>query len=248
MTRIFRISLNIEIKKYNSRYTSCFSKAKLKRGKGYFYLDPMPTEKELDLYYKDIYWQSRNDKSNSINERDLIHFHIIKKCVPFFFKSQKNILNFGAGHGGIPHLFWILGFNITNIEPSGISKLYPERWMNLKSINEIKNQKFDLIYGSHSLEHVQDIDILKKQIKKIIKPNGLLFWEVPNAVHPENGAILGQVQIPHTYYFFKEFFDDWFNDVIFNESYSEKYKYIVGDYNKLKNPSGEVIIALGKID
>ena len=120
--------------------------------------------------------------------------------------------------------------------------------MNFKSINEVKNQKFDLIYGSHSLEHVQDINILKKQIKKIIKPNGLLFWEVPNAVHPTNGAILGQVQIPHTYYFFKEFFDDWFNDVIFNESYSENYKYIVGNYNKLKNSSGEVIIALGKIN
>lgn len=62
------------------------------------------------------------------------------------------------------------------------------------------------MYGSHRLEHVQNIEAFKKEVKRVLKPNGVLFWEVPNADHPNNGAQKGRVDIPHTYYFKTDFF------------------------------------------
>ena len=51
---------------------------------------------------------------------------------------------------------------IYNFDPGGINNLFSDRWNAINNLNEISN-KFDLIYGSHSLEHVQNI---KETMKK----------------------------------------------------------------------------------
>ena len=119
------------------------------------------------------------------------------------------VLNFGAGHGGISHLFWTRGMRVTNVEPSEIHHSYKERWEQFANINHVPNaEKFDLIYGSHSLEHVADLALFYACIKRILKPGGRIFWEVPNGNNPKSGGCNGQVLIPHTYYFTQSFFRD----------------------------------------
>ena len=49
-----------------------------------------------------------------------------------------------------------LNHDIYNFEPGGIKEYFSDRWRTIDDIKNIKF-KFDLIYGSHSLEHVQDI-------------------------------------------------------------------------------------------
>jgi SAM-dependent methyltransferase len=220
-----------------------------KTSKGYSFVDPMPSEIELKKYYSNTYWESRLGKNLGANSRDFVHFHLLKNTIPEFFSdSRKCILNFGAGHGGISNLFWFEGFEVINIEPSGLPNLYDKRWKTYPSISDVSENSIDLIYGSHSLEHVQNIDKFKSHVHHILKPDSFLFWEVPNAIHPKCGAMKGLIDIPHTYYFTTNFFDDWFDDVILNNAFDQTHsRGIIERWNESQNREGSVIRALGKI-
>ena len=66
----------------------------------------------------------------------------------------------------------------------------------------------------HSLEHVQNIDKFKKEMQRILKTDAYLFFEVPNAKYPLDGAMNNRIDVPHTYYFYNDFFDTWFGAAI----------------------------------
>ena len=154
-------------------------------------------------------------------------------------------MNFGAGHGGISNMFWFDGMQIVNVEPSLLPEFYSERWIIHKDISLVKSQSIDIIYGSHSLEHVQNINEFKKQVKRILKPGGFLFFEVPNGGHESNGPPK-RIHIPHTYYFKLEFFQKWFSNTLLCDIFDQ-------DLNKIENwriqmkKDGNVIRVLGQI-
>ena len=174
---------------------------------GYFYLSRMPPEKDLNAYYSTIYWEARGGKDLLVSSRDREHFLFLLEHAAEALEPERKVLNFGAGHGGSSHLFWARGMRVTNIEPSDIPHSYKERWEQLASIDQVQDvEKFDLIYGSHSLEHVSNLPLLYDYIKRILKKGGYIFWEVPNGNNPSNGGCNGQVFVPHTYYFTRQFF------------------------------------------
>ena len=218
---------------------------------GFFFLDPMPTDLELDSYYKSSYWLSRGGKSRNIeiNARDLMHFEILKTLCPDMAISGNTALNFGAGHGGMSHLLWNQGLMITNVEPDGLPDFYSNRWTTVSSIREVPDSSVSLIYGSHSLEHVQNIDLMQIELVRVLKPSGVMFWEVPNAEAPGNGAQTGNVDIPHTYYFTRAFFFKWFDEVLLNASYNQNHQKW-GEVQKWKEDEelcGPVIRAIGRM-
>jgi len=245
--------LGVRISKYRSIAGNKVAKAVFKdrslkkTDKGYSCVDPMPTAEELSVYYSSVYWGSRSSKNYGVSARDLTHYHMLKNLIPYFFDdNNKVIVNFGAGHGGISNLFWFDGFDVVNVEPSGMSDFYSVRWENVDSIEGIQDGVVNMIYGSHSLEHVGDIDVFKGQVRRILRPNAFLFWEVPNAKNPRNGAMNDRIDIPHTYYFSADFFDDWFDEIILNEGF-DKVVDVVDGWEDCKNSSGQVVRALGRI-
>ena len=76
------------------------------------------------------------------------------------------------------------------------------------------NNKFDLIYGSHSLEHVQDLFFVLKKFDKISHPDTIFFFEVPNHFYDNK-----KIHPPHTYYFTRKFFFNAFNNVDFCKTF-----------------------------
>ena len=111
-----------------------------------------------------------------VNSRDLIHWSILNKFINLSVSTKINFLNFGAGHGGgISHVFWNAGHSVYNIEPSFIPQFYDQRWVNYKKINDVKDNSIDLIYGSHSLEHVQNIDLFLLEVKRVLKDDGYVL-------------------------------------------------------------------------
>ena len=146
--------------------------------------------------------------------------------------------------GGVSHLIRSCGLNVINIDVVKVPNFYENKWESFESILKVKDQSVDIVYGSHSLEHVTDINEFKLQVKRILKPTGLVFWEVPNANHSSSGAISGKVHIPHTYYFKSDFFANWFSEIImlgeFNQEEIIKQSLITGN-------SGNVIRALGRL-
>ena len=141
-----------------------------------------------------------------------MHYSLLNDYVPQVLASGKVFLNFGAGHGGMSNLCWLAGMEVINVEPSSLPDFYKTRWKtfsdiaDIADIEDIEDSSVDLIYSSHSLEHVQDIAKIQKEFQRVIKQDGLLFFEVPNADNVTIGPKNSKVDIPHTYYFQKDFF------------------------------------------
>ena len=189
--------------------------------RGFWYVSPMPGPEELNRYYEGLYWQARG-KNEGITARDIDHFLLLRKLMPGFFEKPKKCLNFGAGHGGISHLLYLDGHEVINVEPSGISVDYDDpRWRTVTDISEV-NEKVDLVYGSHSLEHVRDIDAFERIIWNMVKDGGYVFWEVPNGEFPRNGGSNGKIFPPHTYYFTVDYFRGLPYQLLLDDTYNSR--------------------------
>ena len=214
---------------------------------GFFYVDPMPTNEELNKYYATVYWDARSGKEYGASTRDFIHWNILQEYIgEFLNRKELTIMNFWAGHGGISNIFWLQGHNVVNVEPSGLPDFYNERWNVFNHIKDVSSSSIDIIYGSHSLEHVQDIKEFEAEIKRVLRKENYVFWEVPNAANPGNGAMKGQIDIPHTYYFKKDYFDYSFDEVLLNCAYDQKENINIQDWKKYRNDRGHVLRALGR--
>jgi len=184
-----------------------FESRKLKEHEDYYWLlDPMPSKIDLEQYYRNEYWNHRTD-SAFITERDVTHFDLLLNSIPNFFSKRRKIMNFGAGRGGISFLFKIAGHEVINIEPSSHMNQPGFGITSFSNIEDYSQNDIDLVYGSHSLEHVHDIHEVLESINARLKPISFSFWEVPNALAPNSGPLESKIFVPHTYYFKKEFFD-----------------------------------------
>jgi len=199
-----------------------FSGRKIKYSQsGYYYIHPMPLERELNEYYKFSYWDSIQSKKYGVETRDIRHFQTLLDVEAKFNEKKKKILNFGSGHGGISIIFNLLGHNVVNVEPSQMTKIFNKNWKSFSSINDVPDEEFDLIYGSHSMEHVHDLDLFNKRIKKLSKQETIFLWEVPNALHPNCGPNENRIDIPHTYYFTIKYFEQSYKQILFLECYNK---------------------------
>ena len=150
-----------------------------------------------------------------IKRRDLEHYKLLRKYCPVLFNSDSKIINFGAGEGGISHLFWSNNSQVINVDQSPMNFNYPERWEQYNSIFEIKSDhSFDLIYGSHSLHLVSNVEIIYEKILSLLKPNGYIFWEVPNGNNPMNNGCDNKIKAVHNYYFTRMFLKIFFSDLL----------------------------------
>jgi SAM-dependent methyltransferase len=215
---------------------------------GFWHLEPMPSKKELFEYYHLNYWGSIQPNNYGLKLRDLRHFAILNKVDPNFNSSKKKILNFGAGHGGVSIIFNILGHNVTNVEPSSMMKLFEKNWNINSSIDEVENENFDLIYGSHSLEHVSDLNAFNNKIKKLSNEKTIFFWEVPNGEHSKCGPQENRIDIPHTYYFTKKYFYNQYKKIILSDCYNSNLANIKlpFDFKSSVDKDGDCLVVIAK--
>tara|TARA_B100000963_G_C22574806_1_gene647864 strand:+ start:335 stop:1165 length:831 start_codon:yes stop_codon:yes gene_type:complete len=248
--KVFSLKV-ISTSKINTKIArKIFGKSKLvKSDNGYWYTDPMPSLNDLNEYYGSLYWDSRNGKDSGANTRDLLHYQMLKELVPLSLQKDNCLLNFGAAHGGLSHISWLNGMNVINVEPSDIPAYYEERWKTYSSIDSVPSNSADIIYGSHSVEHVQNIDDFMNDVKRILKPDGIIFFEVPNGKCQTAGPATGEIVIPHTYYFTTSFFDKWFDKIILNKCFDQSQRLgKIQTWSDFENEEGSVIRAIGKIN
>ena len=200
-----RAKVELKLRKYQRD----FDKLELSYDKlGFYYVVPMPSKDYLSSFYKETYWNNRLDKNFPVRKRDIEHYKLLLKTFPNFNEASKNILNFGSGHYGISVLLSLKNHNIVNFDYHTSDKIFEERWTNVNDLNKI-NESFDLIYSSHSLEHVQNIYETIEKLKKISHDKTIFFFEVPNCYQKE----YQKIHMPHTYYFTKLFFKNCFKKI-----------------------------------
>jgi hypothetical protein len=215
--------------------------------KGFWVVDPMPSPVQLDHYYKTSYWATRDDRQTWLRHRDISHFRQIEPHIRSLVDNGKKPLaaNFGAGHGGVSFLLSALGFSVTHIDPYPGDLPIFQYSSRLDSIGS----KVDLVYGSHSFEHVTDVVSTFDQVLSCLNVGGFLFVEVPNALSPfyssvgADNARIPRIQPPHTVYFTEQYFRNLGLEVLSLETY--KYE---GDPwgSQVREGNGEVIRFLGR--
>jgi 2-polyprenyl-3-methyl-5-hydroxy-6-metoxy-1,4-benzoquinol methylase len=112
--------------------------------------------------------------------------------------NNKKILDVGCAYGEV--LYYLkkkYNSKVFGIEASKETAAMGERMFNIKIypllLEEFMTKdKFDIILSSHTLEHVDNPHIFLTKIRKLLKPQGYLYIEVPNILKPTGGFRLNK--------------------------------------------------------
>ena len=126
-----------------------------------------------------------------------------------YFKSVKTILEIGIGSGIHIINFERLGFGVTGIEPAkNACDLVQNKLVNGKCINGFfedlqLEQKFDMIYMYHTLEHIKNPKNLLEKCKNNLNDNGKIIIVVPDCTSQEKKERSKQNKY-HLWYFTRQ--------------------------------------------
>lgn len=148
---------------------------------------PQPSPENLGGYYESDDYISHTDGKRSLFEK---LYHTVKQKalrdkinLITGFKFQKGkLLDIGAGTGDFLAVAKSSGWDTTGIEPSAKAKgIAVAKGVTFEdSLSEIKDHSFDVITMWHVLEHVPDVEAQITELKRILKPDGVIFIAVPN--------------------------------------------------------------------
>ena len=152
------------------------------------FTSPLPNQDEIGQYYQFEAYISHTDVKEGWMNR-LYHFvrarTLTQKTnwIQSLFTGHKgHLLDIGAGTGDFLLTAKQNGWNTIGVEPSekakGIAIGKGIKFSN--STNELESNSFDVITMWHVLEHVPNLDLQIKELKRLIKPNGTIIIAVPN--------------------------------------------------------------------
>ena len=219
-----KINLKIKLDKMD-KY---FNNLNLIHNETYCRVDTMPKEEFFSEYYSSNVGEDYKLKQLPIRKRDLEHYDLIGNLFSDFNKNKISILNFGSGHAGFSILCGLNKHKVTNLDYFINQDIL--NYKNMENVTDIKmiNEKFDLIYASHSLEHVRSIKKTFEIFNNISHKNTKFFFEVPNCFIQKKKKI----NSTHTYYFTRNFFNNLFPENKYCETWknSEKSNDENGDF------------------
>ena len=156
---------------------------------GFKYTNPRPEKQSLGAYYQsEEYVSHSNTKKGFINYTYQIvrKYTLLKKLqlLSKYYKTGK-ILDIGCGTGEFLNVCQQAKWDTTGIEPSSDARTMAIKNYNLNILeeSEIKNlssENFDIITMWHVLEHVPKLNERIEDLKRLIKPNGIIIIAVPN--------------------------------------------------------------------
>lgn len=147
---------------------------------------PKPSEDKLATYYDSPDYISHQTKANSFKDRIYQGVKSIminrKKRLIMGYKREGSILDIGAGTGEFLEAFEDRNWTKFAIEPSvKLQSTYQNKEIkHLKNLDQVKENSFDVISLWHSLEHIPNLTETIQQLKKVLKPNGVVIVAVPN--------------------------------------------------------------------
>ena len=148
---------------------------------------PQPALENLGRYYESEDYISHTDNKRSLFEK-AYHFvkNIALKNKLNLINSQQShkgrILDIGAGTGDFLLTAKNDGWETVGVEPSERAKNIAIQ-KGISFVNEIdalENNSFDVITMWHVLEHVPNLELQIKELKRLLKPTGTLIVAVPN--------------------------------------------------------------------
>lgn len=181
---------------------------------GFKFTNPRLEEKELGKYYKsEEYVSHSNTNKGFINStyQFVRKYTLLKKLqlVSKFFKTGK-ILDIGCGTGEFLNTCKNAKWQVLGIEPDEDARAMAIKNYGLDvreeaELTNLPDASFDIISMWHVLEHVPRLNERVEELKRLIKPNGVIIIAVPNSdsldakIYKENWAAY---DVPrHLYHF-----------------------------------------------
>ena len=192
---------------------------------GFKFTNPRPEAEKLGAYYKsEDYVSHSNTNKGFVNSvyQMVRKYTLLKKLklVSEFYKTGK-ILDIGCGTAEFLKTFKDAKWETLGIEPSPeVRKMAIGNYgLDVREEAEIKNLEtasFDVITMWHVLEHVPQLNDRIEDLKRMLKPKGLIIIAVPNPtsldakIYAENWAAY---DVPrHLYHFSPKDIDTIFNN------------------------------------
>lgn len=159
----------------------------------HIFLNPQPEAKELELFYTEVVPRlkaefplppdaspesladspAEREKVNLIRERGIL-------------KQSGSVLDIGFGSGGFLFAMAGQGWRCTGVELTDRVEL-PfdpagrfEHYFGADSLQELESEQFDLVTLWHVLEHLPNPVYTLRQVRRLVKPAGVVLIGVPN--------------------------------------------------------------------
>jgi 2-polyprenyl-3-methyl-5-hydroxy-6-metoxy-1,4-benzoquinol methylase len=170
----------------------------IKNKYGFYSASPMPTEKELEEFYKNVYFQEDSQNyEQQYTEEEYKYFLNESKVTEYIYnnitqqnKNNNSLLDIGCGEGYFAKYFYNNNWKVNLVDYSsyGIITHNNELVNNFKEgciyknldSERIEKKEYNLISIKNVLEHVVDPELLLAKVKKLMTKNSLLRIEVPN--------------------------------------------------------------------
>lgn len=156
---------------------------------GFKFTNPRPEESELGRYYKsEEYVSHSNTKKGFINStyQSVRKYTLLKKLqlISKHYKTGR-ILDIGCGTGEFLNVCKNAKWQTVGIEPDDDAREMAIKNYGLDVHQEsdlvfLENASFDVISMWHVLEHVPKLNERVEELKRLIKPNGIIIIAVPN--------------------------------------------------------------------
>ena len=156
----------------------------------FVYLSPRYDSTEIKVFYDSKSYDPHRKTIDSI-------YTILYSFVQYFamywkyriiikYFKKGSVLDIGGGNGKFVEFMHSKGWRTTLQDSYVPIKSINKNFNFVKELSELKNKKFDLITLWHSIEHIHDLDILFKNIEKLLNENGILIIAAPNINANEN--------------------------------------------------------------
>lgn len=152
------------------------------------FVSPMPSEKELDEYYKTVWLKDENIVSTS-SDTELVYQIQARERVKYLSKhialsNISSVLDVGSGFGYLYDAFndmfpGRIDFYATDSSPEALKKLKSKGIKAFMDISELGEKKFDLVCACFVLEHVNKPKEFMNKIAGRVKKDGYVFVTVP---------------------------------------------------------------------
>ncbi len=165
-------------------------------------IDPLPTSQELESWYSSDYRQDYKSMAQPslrhvlrAGRNALERWRRIRDGADALDvwcrdrQQQPRTLDIGASSGEFVFLMRSIGFDATGIEPHQGYATYARQCLGLtihngtlqRQLQELRDDKFDLISMFHVFEHLVDPLPTLQRLKTMLSPQGMICIEVPDA-------------------------------------------------------------------
>jgi 2-polyprenyl-3-methyl-5-hydroxy-6-metoxy-1,4-benzoquinol methylase len=160
-------------------------------GCGFVYADTTVSQEDYDIFYAKLskYEDQKTGTGGGESPYDAERLKKTAECIAEFLPDKTlRILDIGCANGGLLGYLKELGYhNLCGLDPSPVCAETTKQNYGIEtytgSLFRLPQNlgEFDVVILSHVLEHIQDLKFSVNLICQLIKINGSLYIEIPNA-------------------------------------------------------------------